>query len=139
MVSNAGFTVVSVQDANQLTKNYPPCTLLLSCISKRKERQSAIQRNGKLSTEGKAKWMKVMRNDVMSSEESGDDGKNIIRPLKWRSEYVDKMFDKIDQYYGAHKSPQALRQTKERVIGEPSDRCQPQDLPDWAIKRANSC
>ena len=54
-----------------------------------------------------------MRNDVMSSEDSGDDGKNIIRPLTWRSEYVDKMFSKIDQYHEVNKSIQARRQTKE--------------------------
>ena len=83
--------------------------------------------------------MQVMRNDVMSSEDSDDEGRNAIRPLTWRSEYVDKMFDKIDQYFSAHKSPQALRQTKKRVIGQPSRRCQPQGLPDWAIKRPSSC
>lgn len=77
--------------------------------------------------------MKVMRNDIMSSEESADDGTNTVWPLPWRSEYVNRMFDRIDKYCENSKSAQARRQKKQRVTGEPSKRELPQDLPSWAF------
>lgn len=70
---------------------------------------------------------------MMSSEDSSDEGSNSIRPLPWRSEYVNKMFGRIDKYCESSKSAQARRQMKPRVIGEPSERPLPQGLPDWAF------
>lgn len=113
-----------------ITEKVIACTVILQ---KRKERESVMQKNSKLSAESKTRWMKVMRNDVMSSEESGDDGTNVVKPLPWRSQYVNKMFDKIDDYCGNTKSAQARRQMKTRVVGEPSTRAKPTGLPDWAV------
>ena len=76
--------------------------------------------------------MKIMCNEMMSSEDSGDDGTNTVRPLTWRSEYVNKMFERIDKYCDSTKSAQARRQTKARIVGEPSARDLPQGLPNWA-------
>ena len=53
--------------------------------------------------------MKVMRNDVMSSEDSGDEGVNTIT---WRSAYADKMFNRIYAFCEASKTTHARRQTK---------------------------
>ena len=61
----------------------------------------------------------------MSSEESDEDDSIIIHPLPWRSEYVNKMFKKIDDYSYARKSSQAKRQLKPRKIGLPSSRAYP--------------
>ena len=102
---------------------------------KRKERESAIHKNVRLPAEAKAKWMRVMRNDIMSSEDSDDEDVNTVRPLPWRSAYVDKMFNRIDVFCDGSKSAQARRQMKQRIVGEPSDRSEPEGLPDWAVKK----
>lgn len=85
--------------------------------------------------ESKQKWLTVMVNDLMSSEESGADDTVIIRPLPWRSEYVNKMFENTDKYSKLRKSPQASRQTKKRIVGSPSARPCPSksDVPTWAL------
>ena len=89
-------------------------------IQKRKEREAAIMKNSKLTDEQRSKWLKVMTNDFMSSEESGDDDSIVVRPIPWRSKYVNQMFSKIDKYCNHKKSPHALRQMKTRSIGSPS-------------------
>lgn len=79
--------------------------------------------------------MKVIVNDCMSSEESGDDEDTyVVHPLPWRSPYVNTMFAKIDAYSDSKKSPQGRRQMKGRKPGTPSTRPCPTDLPEWAIK-----
>lgn len=92
-------------------------------------------KNKKLTEEQRQKWLKVMRNDFMSSEESGDDDSIIIRRLPWRSRYVDTMFEKIDKYAKSKKSSQAKRQLKTRkVAADPSTRLPPAtDVPEWSI------
>lgn len=50
----------------------------------------------------------------MSSEESDEnDDRVIVHPLLWRSDVVDKMFQKTDTCVFAKKSSQAKRQTRE--------------------------
>ena len=77
-----------------------------------------------------------MKNEYMSSEESGDDGSIVVHPLPWRSEYVNQMFTKINMYTMNNKSDQARRQMKYRSIGSPSGRLPPSDpgVPAWALK-----
>jgi hypothetical protein len=75
-----------------------------------------------------------MHNDVMSSEDSDDKDAITVRPLPWRSAYVDKMFNRIDVFCDGSKNAQARRQMKQRVLGKPSDRDEPDGLPDWAVK-----
>ena len=70
----------------------------------------------------------------MSSEECGEDDCMVVHPLPWRSEYVKKMFTKIDLYITNRKSLQAKCQMKQRKVGAVSDRAQPGDAPDWAIR-----
>lgn len=105
-------------------------------IQKRKERDAAILKNSKLTEDQKKKWLLVITNDYMSSEESGEDDSIIIHPLPWHSEYVTKMFKKIDAYFENKKSPQAKRQMKRRVYGMTSSRPQPvvdEIVSRWAI------
>ena len=49
-------------------------------------------------------------------------------------EYVKIMFSKIDAYIMNKKSSQAKHQMKHRKVGAVSDRAQPDDTPDWAIR-----
>ena len=102
-------------------------------LQKKKDRESAVRGNSKLTEEQKKKWLTVMSNDFMSSEESEED-QIVVHPLPWRTPYVNTMFSKIDAYVTEKKSPQARRQTKSRKTGFPSTRQRPfdSDTPDWA-------
>ena len=93
----------------------------------------AILKNSRLTEMQRQKWMKVMTNDFMSSEESDDDNAIVIRPLEWRSTYVNEMFTRIASFSQNKKSPQAKRQTKTRVYGQPSSHSCPMDSPGWAV------
>ena len=46
---------------------------LILFLQKKRERESAVMRNKRLTEEQRDKWLKVMKNDLMSSEESGED------------------------------------------------------------------
>ena len=41
-------------------------------------------KNDKLTEESRQKWLKVMINEMMSSEDSGDDDAMIVHPIPWR-------------------------------------------------------
>ena len=73
----------------------------------------------------------------MSSEESGNEDDNIItvHPLPWRSQYVSKMFLRIDAHSLNKKSSQAKRQSKTRQVGFPFTLSPPTGAPDWAIAK----
>lgn len=93
--------------------------------------------NNKLTEEQRTKWPAVVKNELMSSEESDEGDAIVVHPLPWRSEYVNKMFQKIDEYCFSKKSPQAKRQTKKRITGSPSRRPIPATKePIWAFKKA---
>ena len=51
---------------------------------------------------GLVKTMKLMKNELMSSEDSDDNNTVNVKPLPWRLEYVDKIFH-IDKYTSANK------------------------------------
>ena len=94
-------------------------------------------KNSKLNKEQKEKWLSVISNDTMSSEESGPEDVIIVHSLPWRSQYVNKMFAKIDRYIHCKKSPQALRQMKDRSDGSQSKRPVPRDkFPQWVFDRS---
>ena len=90
--------------------------------------------NSKLTEKQRTKWLAVVKNELMSSEESDDDDVIVVHPLPWRSEYVDKMFKKIDEYCFSNKSPQGKRQTK-RITGSPSRPTPACMEPVWAFKK----
>ena len=107
-------------------------TIILQKLTERKsrfEKSSAAQ-----TKKQKDKWARILSPSFMSSDES--DGDSIVtKPLTWRSQLVDKFFERLDQASQEGKSPQARRQTKPRVMGEPSSRPRPVDdsLPSWAF------
>ena len=105
-------------------------------LQKREERASAFQKNTKLTDQKKKKWLGVIKNELMSSEESCSDEDTIcVRPLPWRSPTVNSMFKTVDRYTAAKKTPQARRQMKKRVNGEPSKRPPPAQgtISSWAL------
>ena len=87
-------------------------------------------------------WMKVLVNDLMSSEESSmDEGEEVLKihSLPWRSSKVNKMFSSLDMEASKSKTPQSKRQRKRRVTGETSLRSMPTpsdlNLPNWVFCR----
>ena len=61
----------------------------------------------------KEKWRKVMRPDMMTSEESMSENEELmIVPLTWRSKMVTTFFRKLDEKSMEKKSSQAKRQRK---------------------------
>lgn len=115
--------------------NYYQCVIDLPyCLQKKKEREAAILKNSKLTPDQRTKWLTVTKKEYMSSEESGEDDTITVHPIPWQSDYVSKMFNKIDSFIVRKKSCQARRQMKERKIGTPSNRTPPgSDAPEWAI------
>lgn len=103
-------------------------------LQKRKEREAAILKNSRLTEDQRAKWLSVMTNDYMSSEESEEDDVMTIHPIPWRSEHVNQMFQRIDSFCNSRKSPQARRQMKQRTTGRPSNRTQPSSAPEFAVR-----
>ena len=114
--------------------------LLFYCISTQKvnERKAALEKMEFIEEGQHEKWRKVLVIEYMSSEESGVDDDNeviIVKPLPWRSSYVNQMFRRLDDKVIAEKSPQSRRQMKKRVTGEPSIRSKPtgSEIPSWAV------
>ena len=83
------------------------------------------------------RWLSAMRMDMMSSEQSGEEGDEpvvLVKPLLWRGEQVNKFFKQLDQKIAAERTPQARRQLMRRVVAsEPSARTPPVEgnLPPW--------
>lgn len=74
-------------------------------------------RNKRLTEEQKDKWLAVITNDFMSSEESGPDDDIYVHPLPWRSDYVTKMFNTIDNYVLKEKKSSSQKANKEENCG----------------------
>ena len=97
---------------------------------------SAVQKNKNLTEEQGSKWLKVMNIDFMLSEESEGESL-VVHPIPWRSQYVGRMFNKIDQYSKSRKSSQSQRQTKTRMNGSKTTRPFPSGtIPEWAIAKS---
>lgn len=85
--------------------------------------------------EEKERWYSIMKMEIMSSEESGEeDGDEVIilHPIPWLSAEITAFKQKLDAEIKKEKTPQARRQTKRRVIGSPSSRVCPNSVPAWA-------
>lgn len=96
----------------------------------------SVFKKRKYSEADRKKWLKVIVPDMMSSEDSGDDGdeKNYVKPLDWRSPLIKDFFIDLDQEFSVNKSAQAKRQTKVREVSSvSSSRPVPTNMPSWAI------
>ena len=84
----------------------------------------------------KQKWSAVLVADAMSSEDSDPESDAlVVKPLPWRSSRLNEMFMEMDRATVMSKSSTALRQRRQRVIGDiQSKRTMPDYLPRWAIK-----
>ena len=103
-------------------------------MQKLQERTSIFHKSD-MSPKAKEKWSKVLQPDVMSSEESGQEGEDMfVRKLPWRSELVNNFFGELDERSLEKKTAQAKRQRKKRMFSvNVSARSPPPGLPKWAI------
>ena len=77
----------------------------------------------------------------MSDEETDTEDNNslIKRTLKWRSEKLNELLNKLDErYLKSREKKDSVRPMKTRKIGSPSDRSPPGSAPDWAVTRSRS-
>ena len=83
------------------------------------------------------RWLCVMRIDMMSSEESGqeeDEEVILVKTFPWRSDQVNKLLKQLDQKISAERTPQARHQVIRRVIASDPSSCSVPDeetLPCW--------
>ena len=87
--------------------------------------------------EQRKKWIDILKADFMSSEESDVDNGDevlVVRSLPWRSSQVNQLFQRLDDVRLLEKKPLALRQTKRRVVGAPSNCPIPcGNVPAWVV------
>ena len=83
------------------------------------------------------KWLAVNTNEFMSSEESDKDN---AHPLPQRSDYINKVFQKISEYWYCHHKKKMSRQTTDKIkesrmfLKPPKARgCASQ--PQWAFRK----
>lgn len=91
-----------------------------------------------LSAKNKEKWEMVLKSELMSSEESGEDDTIIVKPLLWRAAKLNRFFHSLDEANNEVKTPQAKRQKRRRVFSEEASvREKPNpdsnSIPEWAF------
>jgi len=102
------------------------------------KRKKALE-DGPFKDADRARALKVLIMDFMSSEEDEPDGSFSVRPLRWRSTMCDDMFERLDQKTKDKMSANSRRQTVSRKIGLISGRGMPRKLPDkteWAVRKS---
>ena len=86
------------------------------------------------------RWFSAMQIDLMSSEDSEIEAEEpiiTVKKLPWRSNQIDELMKRLDEKIKSTRSPQAIRQAKKRLDGNPSTRPRPsinENLPAWLFK-----
>ena len=70
---------------------------LFFSIQKLKSRKIAVQKSAAISDKDKALWKECLLEELVSSEDSDEDGSFFVRPLPWRSEKVNNLFTSLDR------------------------------------------
>ncbi len=105
-------------------------------MQKLKQRKVALQRTTAILEKDKSKWKECLVPEVMSSEDSEDDGSFTVRPLPWRSEKANSFLSSLDCKHGKKQSKKSKIMTLCRENRSPSDRSKPIDgsIPAWVFK-----
>ena len=95
----------------------------------------ALEKLSTTSSKDKEKWKECLVEELISSEDSDDDGSFFVRPLPWRSDKVTTFFLNLDRKQDKRRSRKSKVMTYERKRGLPSDRAKPRhgSLPAWTI------
>ena len=103
-------------------------------LQKLTNRQMALKKTTSVIEEYKKKFEPCLVQEVISSEESSDEGEFIVRPLPWRSDQLTELFLGLDRKHNKRASPRSKRMSFSRKQGMPSDQPKPSNLPDWFFK-----
>lgn len=84
----------------------------------------------------KEKWGECLIPEIMSSEESDEEGSFAVKPLPWRSDRTTKFLKTLDSKAEKKKSRKSQSMTFARSTGPISDRPKPADgsVPAWTVK-----
>ena len=95
----------------------------------------ALQKSKTITDADKKKWKDCIVGELMSSEDSNEDGSFIVRPLPWRKEKVTFFLCGLDRKLERRKSRKSKIMTHERKKGPPSCRSRPKptSIPSWCI------
>ena len=114
------------------------CIMHMSCVAMQKltARQVALEKSTSTSAKGKQRWRECLVEELISSEDSEEDGSFLIRPLPWRSEKVDKFIYSLDQKLNKKRSKKSKMMTFGRKAGPESHRAKPPtgSVPTWAVR-----
>lgn len=90
-----------------------------------------------MAPKAKEKWRKVLKAEMMSSEESAPESDDVfVKPIPWRSTLVNNFFEDLDTKRLEKKTAQANRQRKVRRISTySSTRSIPEGMPTWAVNK----
>ena len=115
---------------------YLSFSLHILLIQKLKFRKIALQKSSAISEKDKTPWRECLVEELVSSEESDEDGAFVIHPLPWRSEKVTTFFTSLNRKGDRRKSRKSKMMTFERKTGFMSDRARPcpGSVPDWALR-----
>ena len=105
-------------------------------MQKLNARKAALRKTTAIPEKDKAMWMECLVPEVMSSEDSEDDGSFTVRPLPWRSGKATRFLTSLDLKHRKKQSRKSRVMTYQRSDGLPSDRPKPIAgcVPDWVIK-----
>lgn len=128
-------------------------SFLLSPEQKRLKRAKALRHSTAISEEDKTRYMPLMANEYMSSEESlsesedenGRDSDNsdveqarvrvlCIRPIPWRSRELNDLMTSLDRKVARRQTQRSARMTMQRRTGPNSSRQAPLNAPAFAIQ-----
>ncbi len=96
-------------------------------------RKAALQKTTAIPEKDKPNWTQCLVPEVMSSEDSEDDGSFTVRPLPWRTEKATSFLLSLDHKRDKRRSRRSKIMTFERAIGSISERPQPRSVPAWVV------
>lgn len=104
-------------------------------LQKLNARKAALSKSTAIPDKDKKKLKECLTADLMSSEESEEDGSFIVHPLPWRSEKATGIFHGLDKKHDRRKTKRSKVMTFARKRGQLSDRPKPPkgSVPDWTV------
>lgn len=106
----------------------------LSLFQKLSARKATLIKTAAISEKDKETWLQCLVPELMSSEDSEDDGAFLVRPLPWRSDKASNFIAALDHKGKKKRSRRSKVMSFTRKVGDLSDRSRPSGVPSWAVK-----
>ena len=130
--------IVKTEEQNGSTQSHKVHKLMtcinISPMQKLNARKASLHRTTAVPEKDKPIWSECLLPEVMSSEDSEDDGSFTVRPLPWRSEKASNFLLGLDHKRDKRRSRKSRIMTFQRKTGEFSERPQPGSVPAWVVK-----